>query len=126
MHKYNFQTLSSHYSRLLGDLIQVLLNVDAEARPTAAQVLCVAAIQPHVDEYVKRVDTIRAQHQSPSTREHYLSYFFLFNFMKIYKSIKFPAALRKNSMSSPSTPSKTPKENVLHGSPSSDKENVCH
>ena len=80
MHKYNFQTLSSHYSRLLGDLIQVLLNVDAEARPTAAQVLCVAAIQPHVDEYVKRVDTIRVQHQSPSTREPHISSHFTLNY----------------------------------------------
>ena len=41
------------YGVLLEDLVQVLLNVDADRRPSSEQILCIPVLQPYVNAYLK-------------------------------------------------------------------------
>ena len=45
------------YSRLLIDLISVLLNAQSDRRPSAEQVLCIPALKSYMDGYIHHLQT---------------------------------------------------------------------
>lgn len=55
------------YGALTGDLVDVLLQADPAARPTAAQVLTIPAVRPYAEAYVRRMRAISERCQSPVT-----------------------------------------------------------
>lgn len=54
----------SHYGPLLHDLINVLLRVNPERRPSAEQILCIPAVQTYVDAYIKRQNSVFEKRKS--------------------------------------------------------------